>query len=199
MMKLSLFMKISKLLETNKTIFKAKEIGFILGVENKDYLKVILNRAKKNGEIFKIRKGIYSLKREFDIYELANKLKTPSYISLETVLQKEGVIFQDYSESVFSVSNNTVEKKVNDFNYKYFKIKDEVLSNMMEIKRKNNYLIASKERALCDKLYLSPGFYFDNLRGINWDKIKEIVKIYENKRLEKEIEDLFQYSLSLKS
>jgi predicted transcriptional regulator of viral defense system len=176
-------MKISKLLATNKTVFKAREIGNLLGVENKNYLKIVLSRARKSGDLKKIGNGFYSLRKDFDFYELANKLKTPSYVSLETVLQKEGVIFQDYSGSIFSVSNNTVEKKVGEISYRYFKIKDEVLSNMKGIKRKDNFLIASKERALCDKLYLSPGFYFDNLRGINWGKALEIANIYDNKRL----------------
>jgi len=183
-------MKISKLLQTNKTIFRSKEIGAILGLENQNYLKVVLSRARKNGEIKKISNGLYSLKKDFSTFELANKIKRPSYVSLETVLQKEGVIFQDYSGAIFSVSNNSFNKEVGGWQFRFFKIKDQVLSNMKGIQRKRGFLIASKERALCDKLYLSPSFYFDNLEGMNWEKIFEIAEIYENKRLMKDLENL---------
>jgi len=109
---------------------------------------------------------------------------------LETVLQKEGVIFQDYSGAIFSVSNNSFRKELGGLKFRFFKIKDQVLSNMKGIKRKRGFLVASKERALCDKLYLSPSFYFDNLEGINWEKVFEIAEIYQNKRLIKDLNSL---------
>jgi len=52
------------------------------------------------------------------------------------------------------------------------------------------YAIASAERALCDRVYLTPGYYFDNLRSINRDKVEEIASIYNNKRLLLEIKKL---------
>jgi hypothetical protein len=180
-------MKISKLLQTNKTIFKSKEIGDILGIENSNYLKVVIKRAKERNEIQSIRKGLYVLSGNYNVYELANKIKTPSYVSLETVLQSKGVIFQDYSNTIFSVSNNSEIKKVGDKSFEYFKIKNETLGNMKGINRENSCLVASVERALCDRVYLSPGYYFDNLRGIDWNKALEIAKIYNNKRLLKEL------------
>jgi hypothetical protein len=43
-------------------------------------------------------------------------------------------------------------------------------------------MIASSERAICDRVYISGEYYFDNLASINTDKLKKIASIY-NKRV----------------
>ena len=46
------------------------------------------------------------------------------------------------------------------------------------------YVIASKERAFLDMLYLYKEYHFDNLESINWEKVAEILPIYGgNKRM----------------
>jgi hypothetical protein len=44
-------------------------------------------------------------------------------------------------------------------------------------------LVASKERAICDVLYLFADYYFDYLEDVDTDKLLEIAQIYNNKRL----------------
>lgn len=180
-------MYLKKLIESEKTVFSLMDLGKIWKIEDKNYLKLVASRLSKRGEIIRIKKGLYALRDSYSRYELANRLKKPSYISLETVLQKEGIIFQDYSKTITSISNNTLSKEVDGYNFEYFKIKDEVFSNSLGVKMTNQISIASLERAVCDRAYLSPGFYFDNLRGMNKKELIRISKIYSNKRVEKEI------------
>jgi hypothetical protein len=52
-------------------------------------------------------------------------------------------------------------------------------------------LIATPERAICDRLYLSPNYYFDNLENIDKEKLLEISQIY-NKRVILEIKKLLK-------
>jgi len=52
-------------------------------------------------------------------------------------------------------------------------------------------MIASAERAICDRLYLSPNYYFDNLEAIDKEKLQEISLIY-NKRVILEINNLIK-------
>ncbi|MDP3381306.1 MAG: hypothetical protein Q8S84_07580 [bacterium] len=52
-------------------------------------------------------------------------------------------------------------------------------------------MIASKERAVCDRIYLSKNYYFDNLESINLEKLEEISQIY-NKRVILEIKKLIK-------
>lgn len=60
-----------------------------------DALKNRIHYAVKTGKILSIRRGLYA-KEGFDPFEVANKIFTPSYISLETVLSKAGIVFQTY-------------------------------------------------------------------------------------------------------
>jgi hypothetical protein len=50
-------------------------------------------------------------------------------------------------------------------------------------------LIASAERAICDRLYLTSNYYFDNLENIDFEKLEEISQIY-NKRVVKQVKKL---------
>ncbi|OHA15786.1 MAG: hypothetical protein A3A10_00100 [Candidatus Tagabacteria bacterium RIFCSPLOWO2_01_FULL_42_9] len=70
------------------------------------------------------------------------------------------------------------------------KIKDAALFNPLGIINKNNYSIASRERAFLDTVYLFPQYYFDNLYSIDWQRCFEIAEIYQNKKL---IERLKKY------
>jgi hypothetical protein len=55
--------------------------------------------------------------------------------------------------------------------------------NSLDIEKKNNYCLASKERAFLDTIYLNKNYHFDNLSTINWDLCFAILPIYENKAM----------------
>lgn len=84
------------LLHSGKTVFDYASLGLLLKTTDRDMLKSFIQRAVKNNLLQKVENGIYSL-GNYDLYELTGSLRKKSYISLETVLQKEGIIFQDYS------------------------------------------------------------------------------------------------------
>ena len=52
---------------------------------------------------------------------------------------------------------------------------------------KDNYSIATVERAFLDMIYLFPDYYFDNLDLIDFEKCNKIVHIYNNKELIKRL------------
>lgn len=174
------------LINTGKTVFSSEDMAKILHIPNKNYLAVFLSRMAKRKELIRIRKGIYTYRPNYNNLELANKLKRPSYVSLEKVLFDNSVIFQDYSNKITSVSNNSYSEKINNTQYSYYKIKDDILINPIGILTENSVRIASTERAICDTVYLTKNFYFDNLDGIDKQKLLEISKIY-NKRVITEI------------
>lgn len=181
---------LDKILNCWKTVFSYDDISILLNISNRNTIKSIITRLLKSWIIKSDYKWIYSLKK-YDIYELASKLKKNSYISFETVLKKSWIIFQDYSNTVFLASNNTISKKINETNFKYNKIKDSILYNPLWIINKWNYMIASPERAICDRLYLSSNYYFDNIDNIDKQKIIEISQIY-NKRVILEVKNLIE-------
>ena len=120
-----------------------------------------------------IANGLYAFDDKYSIQEFANKYRTPSYISLYTVLFESGVVFQPY-ESIFAISQRSETKVVRDTKIIYRKVKDEILLNPLGIENINGVFKAIIERAICDKVYLDGLEYFDNLRVINWEKIKQI-------------------------
>ena len=171
------------------------EIGLLLGETNRDRLKARVNYYFKQDVIRRVRRNFY-VKPEYSIFELATKIYTPSYISLETVLAKEGVTFQ-YYETIFVISYLTRTLKIDNHQIQLRKIKNGVLANTKGLIRKDNYFIATKERAFLDALYLYKKYYFDNLDVLNKNKVLDLVEIYKNKALTKQVKKLFKPALIL--
>lgn len=171
----------NKILKSKKTVFTYKDIWLLLWIESRDTIKSFLSRQIKSETLQHLYKWIYTLPN-FDKYEFASKIKKNSYISFETVLKSKWVIFQDYSHTIFLASDNTWEKRAIWLNFIYNKIKNSILHNPLWIEQKWQYAIASAERAICDRIYISGDYYFDNLDSINIEKLKKISKIY-NKRV----------------
>ena len=167
------------------TVFTTQEIYLILRENNLNRLKSKINYFVKKGELIRLRRGIYAKTNGYEILEAANKILTPSYISLETVLQRSGITFQDYSKTIFVLSYQTRDIKLGEYTINFKKIKDDVLANPKGILNKNGYTIASLERAFLDRIYLSNNYYFDNLDPIGWKKTRALLKIYKNTAMER--------------
>jgi predicted transcriptional regulator of viral defense system len=179
--------RLLELHNSQKTVFTTADLMLFWGVENRDVLKTTVSRAVKKGYLKHIRRGLYGLnKKMVNNFELAGKLKKNSYISFETVLLKNDVINQWY-DTVFSASNRklTVKNKYGEFNYR--KIPDYVLNNRLGLINAGNYFIADTERAICDYFYKVGFQQLDNLDEINTEQLIKISKIYNNKRLEKDV------------
>jgi len=180
---------LTKLINSGKTVFTKKDIQNLLKFKVKSSLDKFIYRAKKEDFLENPYYWIYTLKK-YDIFEFACKLKKKSYISLETVLKKEWVIFQ-YYETFFLITDDTLEKSTKENLFKFNKIKDSILLNPLWLIHNWNYTIASTERAICDRIYLSGEYYFDNLSEVNFEKLEEISLIY-NKTVIKIVKKLIQ-------
>lgn len=122
-----------------------------------------INRWLKKGEIKQLKKGLYVTASYFDrvvdkgVYceFLANKLREPSYLSLEYILQKYGMM----AEAVYGLTSITLKSKSgyqNDLgSFLYQNIKTSLFCGFI-IKDIGAYSIreATKAKALFDFLYL---------------------------------------------
>lgn len=172
-----------ELMRSKNTIFTTKDVALLWGESDVNFVRKKMYRYIKTGKLYSVRKGVYAKDKNYEKYELATKIFTPSYISFETVLTKAGVVFQFYGQ-VFAASYLTREFTIDDQVYVLKKIKDPILTNQTGIEVKENYFIASPERAFLDVVYLNKEYHFDNLSGINWDKVDKILPIYGgNKRM----------------
>lgn len=173
-----------------RTVFSKNTIALLMNNSNREKLNNSLNYYVKSGKLLNPRKGIYA-KTAYNPEELACTLYTPSYISLEYVLQRAGVIFQ-YDKKITSVSYLSRQLEIDNKTYQYRKIKNEILVNFEGINRENNLNIASPERALLDTLYLNPEYFFDNINLLNKDLIYSYLNIYKSKRLIERVQALFK-------
>lgn len=181
---------ISKILRSTDTVFTFKDIFLIWEDTDKKATISAINYYVKTANLYRIRRGIYAKDKNYNKFELANKIYTPSYISFETVLAQAGIIFQFYSQ-LFIASYLTREIVIDNQKYCYRKIKDEILTNQTGLEFKDHYWIASAERVFLDLLYLNKDYYFDNLSPLDKEKIFEILPIYKNKTLEKKVKKIY--------
>lgn len=176
-------MGIKDVFASKQSVFNINDLALIW--EETSFTKVqdMARYYARTGSLHRLQRGIYvkSLS-DYSAYELASKLFQPSYISLETVLKNEGIIFQDH-QAVFSIANKTKTYQIDGRDFYFKKIKKIALSNFAGIENKAHYWIASKERAFLDALYLYKDYHFDNLMSINWQKCFELVDLYSSKAM----------------
>lgn len=177
--------------QDQRTVFRLKDIAMLTGKTDHTSLNKKLNYYVRTHRLQNPRKGLY-VKPDYSKEELACKLFTPSYISLEHVLQKAGIIFQ-YDPTITSVSYLSRSVEVEGQVYTYHKLKEEIMIDTSGIIRQMNHInIAIPERAMLDMLYLNPHAYFDNLNPININKLSELLPIYQSKSLNSRIKKFFQ-------
>ena len=174
------------LLRSSRTIFSTKDVALLWGEEREDTVSIRLNKYVRSGKLMRVRRGLYAKDKNYDKFEMATKIYTPSYISFETVLAKAGIVFQFYGQ-IFVASYVTREITTDDQTYSYKRVRDSILTNRIGVEAKDNYYIASPERAFLDVVYLSKDYHFDNVSSLNWEKIFEILPIYDNKRMGKRV------------
>ena len=173
-----------------RTVYTFSNIALLTGESNAAKLSNKLNYYVHSGKLLNPRKGIYA-KNNYNPEELACLLYTPSYISLEYVLQKAGVIFQ-YDEKITAVSYLSRTVEIDKNVYQYRKIKNEILIDLSGIIRSNNLNIASPERAFLDVMYLNASYYFDNINSLNKNVIYELLPVYNSKILTERINNIFK-------
>ncbi len=169
-----------RLLATGKTVWNINDVHLFLWWTNKQYTRLILHRMKKAWLLITPAPWIYCLPH-YDRREFASKLRPWSYISCETVLVKDGILFQSYDNTVTLVSNNSVEKIIENKTYRYHKVHARIMSNPIGIiNHENKYLIASPERALCDLIYLTKTMTVDNPKPLKTQLMLALAEIYNH-------------------
>lgn len=176
---------------SSKTVLSVAQLRLLYPHLSSVALNLRMHRYVKSGKILNPRKGFYA-KSNYNVAELACMLYTPSYLSLDYVLRKAGVIFQ-YGEDITMISyhSRTIELPEGTINYRG--IKGEIMVDTRGIVQEGNINIATPERAFLDTLYLNPNYYFDNLNSLNRDLIAELLPIYNCKRLNTRVNKLLSH------
>ena len=170
-------------------IFSPNDIRSLFGV-SVVAASALLHRYKKRGFILQLKRGFYVFPDALppDVY-VANKLYTPSYVSLEFALSYHGVI----PETVYEITSVTT-KSTRHFEtlgkiFSYRKIKKSAYTGY-EIQKQQSlsFYIANIEKAFVDANYLrlknkqKPISRF-NKEKINPEKALRYAKLFDNTKL----------------
>ena len=189
------FQKIRQQLKLhNLEIFTSQEFINIFGM-SRGVAAVTLTRYKKTGYLISPRRGVYYLAGEVeDKYKIANKVYSPSYISLDSALAKYSLI----PETVYTITSITT-KATREFTddqtvYRYYRIKKEAFIGYHQ---EGDTLFADPEKAVVDYLYFaSQGKRQLNdrldLKKIDRKKVSFYAKFFNNTRLNVLIEAVFK-------
>lgn len=180
------------LLRSPKTIFSTKDVALLWGEEREQTVSGRLSKYVKVGKLVRVRRGIYAKDKNYDRFELATRIYIPSYISFETVLTRTGINFQYYG-NIFVATYVTREIEADGQKISFIRMKDYVLSNTTGIEHAEGYSIATKERAFLDRIYTTKDYHFDYLDMLDWDKVFEILPMYNNKRMDKKVKEYFEH------
>lgn len=183
--------EIIKLYTSNNTVFSFNDLKHIFWIVNTQVLKNKIQYLKSKNILQTLSRGIYFLSdKEFNKFELANKIYSPSYISFFSALYYHSIIFQ-YQNDVYLAYQKSDTKKILDFEIKLKNLKKEILLNPNWIINNWIYSIASPERAFLDTLYLYWDIHFDNISKLDYEKIVELLPIYKNSTLNKKAKSYF--------
>jgi predicted transcriptional regulator of viral defense system len=179
----------AKIKEKKLYIFSANDIRALFGV-SAGATAALLHRYKRQGFIIQLKRGLYAFPNALppDVY-IANKLYSPSYISLEFALSYHGVI----PETVYEITSVTT-KATRRFEtlgkvFSYRKIKKAAYTGY-EVKGQQglNFNIANAEKALVDTNYLRLRNKQEPISRFNKEKIDSkkaiaYAKLFNNKKL----------------
>jgi predicted transcriptional regulator of viral defense system len=171
--------KSSILLKDGRCLYHVQDLAVLWNINNSNTLHTTISRYIRRGVLNNIYKGFYSTKPLSEINPLLlglTSIHRYGYLSTESVLIEEGVIFQDI-KYITIVSNISKRFQINQSNFLVRKIKEVYLKNKTGVLLKNGIRRATLERAVADLLYFNPDYYLDNTKNINWKKVKEIQKI----------------------
>lgn len=179
------------ILQSNRTVFTVQALSLLSGSSDSRTMTKSLNYYVQKGDLLNPRRGVYA-KQGYNPEEMACSILVPSYLSLEYVLQRVGIIFQ-YSEEITAISYQSRTMDIDNRTYSFRQINPILWTNTIGIEMRDNISIATAERAFLDMMYLTAGnYYFDNLNPLNKTLIKQILPNYSSATLTERVYQLLK-------
>lgn len=172
----NLSQRLKILSDSKKTVFRTEDLREIWQDDGRTTV-IAAGRMVNAGLILRLATGYYALNEEYNIYELANLLVSPSYVSFNSALFFAGVCFQ-ISDVIESAAGIYRMKTIGGRAFKYHALKKEILYNTDGINMKNNISIAGPERAILDTFYFGLHPNIDDRERINRTYLKRLSEIY---------------------
>jgi len=128
------------------------------------YVNDKIKYMKKQGRLTSLKKGLYLYNSPYvttlvSKEIIANNLLGPSYISYEYALHYHGLIPERVEEvtSATTKRSKTFSTPYGTFSYRHIDKKLYALGVEIVSSRQGNFMMASREKALCDKVFAAKG------------------------------------------
>lgn len=162
-----------------------------------------LKRLVAEGQLYRLRRGLYATKKNIPPYLLAGAIYGPSYVSFESALSLHGLIPERvYACTSATFGKNRSKNYKNEYGVFYYRDVPESVypaGVCWQQEGEWGYAVALPEKALCDMLYIKPPVYslkalkellFDDLRidedefwGLKREDICRLVPFYHKRNL----------------
>jgi predicted transcriptional regulator of viral defense system len=162
-----------------KPFFTLDELAFALDLRP-DSAAVLCNRYVKKGLLTRLKRGLYARTEtlsnlgQVELFQIANLLQVPSYISLTTAISYYGMTTQvqrNFFESICIKRTKTFDR--GGLTFQYIKINPRLYGGF---KKDNGVFIALPEKAILDSFYLaSMGRYPLDVSSLDLTKLDEHV------------------------
>jgi len=142
----------------NTAIFTNTDLAKLFPEESGNQINTQVYRMIKRGDLIGIKRGIYLFPEvDIDEFVIANRIYTPSYVSLESALNIYGII-PDYASNITSITTTTTKNiKTQKNTFLYSKISRLLYFGFENVIDSNSglyYQLALPEKALLDYIYI---------------------------------------------
>lgn len=183
--------KLLKLQQSPINVFTVEDLSSLWNIFDRRVLLESIKYYLRTGRLKSIKRGVYVTDKDHSDFELAQKLYAPSYISLQTALGFHGINFQSY-ESIYSVSLKRKKIEAENKIFNYHAVSEKIFWNPLGVEKKENYYLATPERAICDTLYLFPQIGFDHIGGLDTEQLQALAVLYKSQTLEEKVKKIIQ-------
>ena len=124
-----------------------------------------INELVKSGDLVSLRRGLYIPGPELDLpvpenFLIANHLRGPSYVSLDSALSYWGMIPERVYEicSVTTKTTKTYQTPIGRFSFQHLPLPYYAFGlTRIELRPQQFAMMATREKAVCDKIILTSG------------------------------------------
>ena len=144
---------LQRLQAAKRTVFTANDLRLLLGVRNDSSFHTALHRLVGRGVLQRLGKGLFIIAGSpVDPFALANHLRRPSYVSLESALNLHGLLIQSprVITSVTTGRGCRLHSGGYEFVYRHLTAR-----LWFGFEQNGTFLVASPEKAFLDWLYLA--------------------------------------------
>jgi predicted transcriptional regulator of viral defense system len=165
-----------------------------------------LDRWVKSGRLLQLRRGVYSVAPPYQAEDphpflIANHLRKPSYVSLQSALSHYGMIPESVpvTTSVTTGRPEELQTPLGGFVFRHLKKTAFFGYTQIEISGGQSVFLSSPEKALLDLLYLTPGSdspeYLEGLRFepldlFKWDVLRIHAERFHSLKLKRAVKVL---------